>query len=62
MMRYAAENCALLEEVRALRALDSVRSAVETKVQSLTVLENTFLQLLEAQGTEESTGGDGFNS
>uniref|UniRef100_A0A9J7XHL6 Kinesin motor domain-containing protein n=1 Tax=Cyprinus carpio carpio TaxID=630221 RepID=A0A9J7XHL6_CYPCA len=47
MMRYAAENCALREEVRALRALDSVRSAVETKVQSLTALEKTFLQLLE---------------
>uniref|UniRef100_A0A9J8DK28 Kinesin motor domain-containing protein n=1 Tax=Cyprinus carpio carpio TaxID=630221 RepID=A0A9J8DK28_CYPCA len=56
MMRYAAENCALREEVRALRALDSVRSAVETKVQSLTALEKTFLQLLEAQRTEESTG------
>ncbi len=62
MMRCAAENCALREEVRALCALDSVRSAVETKVQSLTALENTFLQLLEDQGTEESTGGDGFNS
>lgn len=62
MMRYAAENCALREEVRALRALDSVRSAVETKVQSLTALEKTFLQLLEAQRTEESTGGDTFNS
>ncbi len=37
MMRCAAENCALREEVRALRALDSVRSAVETKVQSLTL-------------------------
>uniref|UniRef100_A0A8C1UJP6 Kinesin family member 15 n=1 Tax=Cyprinus carpio TaxID=7962 RepID=A0A8C1UJP6_CYPCA len=47
MMRYAAENCALREEVRALRALDSVRSAVESKVQSLTALEKTFLQLLE---------------
>uniref|UniRef100_A0A8C1LBL6 Kinesin family member 15 n=1 Tax=Cyprinus carpio TaxID=7962 RepID=A0A8C1LBL6_CYPCA len=56
MMRYAAENCALREEVRALRALDSVRSAVESKVQSLTALEKTFLQLLEAQRTEESTG------
>ncbi|KAK2867619.1 hypothetical protein QQF64_023345 [Cirrhinus molitorella] len=56
MMRYAAENCALREEVRALRALDSVRSAVETKVQSLTTLEKTFLQLLEAQRTEESSG------
>uniref|UniRef100_A0A8C0YJG9 Kinesin motor domain-containing protein n=1 Tax=Cyprinus carpio carpio TaxID=630221 RepID=A0A8C0YJG9_CYPCA len=54
MMRYAAENCALREEVRALRALDSVRSAVETKVQSLTALEKTFLQLLEAQRTEET--------
>lgn len=62
MMRYAAENCALREEVRALRALDSVRSAVESKVQSLTALEKTFLQLLEAQRTEESTGGDTFNS
>ncbi|XP_050955430.1 kinesin-like protein KIF15-A [Labeo rohita] len=56
MMRYAAENCALREEVRALRALDSVRSAVETKVQSLTALEKTFLELLEAQRTEESSG------
>ncbi|XP_073688480.1 kinesin-like protein KIF15 [Garra rufa] len=56
MMRYAAENCALREEIQALRALDSVRSAVETKVQSLTALEKTFLQLLEAQRTEESSG------
>ncbi|KAL0154479.1 hypothetical protein M9458_048742, partial [Cirrhinus mrigala] len=55
-MRYAAENCALREEVRALRGLDSVRSAVETKVQSLTALEKTFLELLEAQRTEESSG------
>ncbi|KAI2648072.1 Kinesin-like protein KIF15-A [Labeo rohita] len=51
-----SENCALREEVRALRALDSVRSAVETKVQSLTALEKTFLELLEAQRTEESSG------
>ncbi|XP_051740590.1 kinesin-like protein KIF15-A isoform X2 [Ctenopharyngodon idella] len=56
MMRYAAENCALREEIRALRALDSVRSAVETNVQSRTALEKTFLQLLEAQRTEETTG------
>ncbi|XP_067235337.1 kinesin-like protein KIF15 isoform X1 [Chanodichthys erythropterus] len=56
MMRYAAENCALREEIRALRALDSVRSAVETNVQSRTALEETFLQLLEAQRTEETTG------
>uniref|UniRef100_A0A673HYT9 Kinesin-like protein KIF15-A n=1 Tax=Sinocyclocheilus rhinocerous TaxID=307959 RepID=A0A673HYT9_9TELE len=54
MMQYAAENCALREEIRALRALDSVRSAVETKAQSLTALEKTFLQLLEAQTTEET--------
>ncbi|XP_048014235.1 kinesin-like protein KIF15-A isoform X2 [Megalobrama amblycephala] len=56
MMRYAAENCALREEIRALRALDSVRSAIETSVQSRTALEQTFLQLLEAQRTEETTG------
>ncbi|XP_026095268.1 kinesin-like protein KIF15 isoform X1 [Carassius auratus] len=59
MMQYAAENRALREEIQALRALDSVKSAVETKAQSLTALEKTFLQLLEAQRTEESTGGDG---
>ncbi|XP_067292937.1 kinesin-like protein KIF15 isoform X3 [Pseudorasbora parva] len=56
MMRYAAENCALREEIRALRALDSVKSAVETKIQSLAALEKTFLQLLEAQRTEETKG------
>ncbi|XP_077067426.1 kinesin-like protein KIF15 isoform X2 [Siphateles boraxobius] len=56
MMRYAAENCALREENRALRALDSVRSAIETKVQSLTALEKNFLELLEAQRPEETTG------
>uniref|UniRef100_A0A9J8BTH0 Kinesin motor domain-containing protein n=1 Tax=Cyprinus carpio carpio TaxID=630221 RepID=A0A9J8BTH0_CYPCA len=56
MMQYAAENCALREEIQALRALDSVRSAVETKAQSLTALEKSFLQLLEAQRPEESTG------
>ncbi len=61
MMRHAAENCALREEVRALRALDSVRSVLETKAQSLTALEKTFLHLLEAQGMEDSTGGDDFN-
>uniref|UniRef100_A0A8C2HTT1 Kinesin-like protein n=1 Tax=Cyprinus carpio TaxID=7962 RepID=A0A8C2HTT1_CYPCA len=43
MMQYAAENCALREEIQALRALDSVRSAVETKAQSLTALEKSFL-------------------
>uniref|UniRef100_A0A8C1D6L8 Kinesin-like protein n=1 Tax=Cyprinus carpio carpio TaxID=630221 RepID=A0A8C1D6L8_CYPCA len=59
MMQYAAENCALREEIQALRALDSVRSAVETKAQSLTALEKSFLQLLEAQRPEESTGGEG---
>lgn len=62
MMRYAAENCALREEIRALRALDSVRSAVETNVQSRTALEKTFLQLLEAQRTEETTGGEELKS
>lgn len=61
MMRYAAENCALREEIRALRALDSVRSAIETNVQSRTALEQTFLQLLEAQRTEETTGGEELN-
>lgn len=56
MMRYAAENCSLREEIRALRALDSVKSAMESKAQSLTALEKTFLQLLEAQKTEDSNG------
>ncbi|XP_073724476.1 kinesin-like protein KIF15 isoform X1 [Misgurnus anguillicaudatus] len=54
IMRYAAENCGLREEIRALRSLDSVRSAAEVELQSLTALEKTFLQLLEAQNTDET--------
>ncbi|XP_056596432.1 kinesin-like protein KIF15-A isoform X2 [Triplophysa dalaica] len=55
IMRYAAENCGLREEIRALRSLDSVRTAREIEVQSLTALEKTFLQLLEAQRIEDTT-------
>ncbi|KAI7811668.1 kinesin-like protein KIF15-A isoform X2 [Triplophysa rosa] len=55
IMRYAAENCGLREEIRYLRSLDSVRSAGEIEVQSLTALEKTFLQLLEAQTTDDTT-------
>lgn len=57
-MRYAAENCALRDEIRALRSLDSVRTAREIEVQSLTALEKTFLQLLEAQRIEDTTEGE----
>ncbi|TRY85885.1 hypothetical protein DNTS_011911 [Danionella cerebrum] len=53
MLRYAAENCALRQEIQALQALDSVRSAFESRAESLSALETTFLQLLEARGTEE---------
>ncbi|XP_051546297.1 kinesin-like protein KIF15-A isoform X2 [Myxocyprinus asiaticus] len=55
IMRYAAENCGLREEIRALRYLESVRSAGEVELQTLTALEKTFLQLLEAQTTDENT-------
>ncbi|KAA0724089.1 Kinesin-like protein KIF15-A [Triplophysa tibetana] len=55
IMRYAAENCGLREEIRALRSLDSVRSAGEIEVQSLSALEKIFLQLLEAQRIEDTT-------
>lgn len=57
-MRYAAENCGLREEIRTLRSLDSIRSAGEIDVQSLTALEKTFLQLLEAQRTDDTTEGE----
>lgn len=59
-MRYAAENCSLREEIRALRSLDSVRSTGEIEVQSLTALEKTFLQLLEAQRTDDTTEGEDY--
>ncbi|XP_051978740.1 kinesin-like protein KIF15-A [Xyrauchen texanus] len=55
MMHYAAENCSLREEIQVLRALEMVRSAGEVELQSLTVLEKTFLQLVEAQTTDEIT-------
>uniref|UniRef100_A0AAY4CD03 Kinesin motor domain-containing protein n=1 Tax=Denticeps clupeoides TaxID=299321 RepID=A0AAY4CD03_9TELE len=49
MMRYAAENFGLREEVRCLRALDSVKAARQAQAQSATELEQAFQKFLESE-------------
>ncbi|XP_062378066.1 kinesin-like protein KIF15 [Sardina pilchardus] len=49
MMRYAAENFSLREEVRALRALDSVKTARVAAEQCTTELEEAFHKVAESE-------------
>uniref|UniRef100_A0A3B4BWJ8 Kinesin motor domain-containing protein n=1 Tax=Pygocentrus nattereri TaxID=42514 RepID=A0A3B4BWJ8_PYGNA len=54
MMWYAAENYSLKEEVRALQALESVKSAQEAVSQSAAELENAFQELIFLNETVEA--------
>ncbi|KAL2098945.1 hypothetical protein ACEWY4_005425 [Coilia grayii] len=56
MMRFAAENFSLREEVRVLRAMDSVKSAQEMAEQCTAELEATFQTTLEASKPIRDTG------
>ncbi|KAI4885619.1 hypothetical protein NFI96_019061, partial [Prochilodus magdalenae] len=56
MMMYAAENSSLREEVRALRALESVKSAQELVSQSAAELEQAFQELTQTEESAEVTG------
>uniref|UniRef100_A0AAR2M6L2 Kinesin motor domain-containing protein n=1 Tax=Pygocentrus nattereri TaxID=42514 RepID=A0AAR2M6L2_PYGNA len=58
MMWYAAENYSLKEEVRALQALESVKSAQEAVSQSAAELENAFQELMQTEEAAEASGGD----
>lgn len=58
MMWYAAENRSLKEEVRALRALESVTHAQEAASQSATELEQTFQEVLKSEEGTEAAGGE----
>lgn len=57
MMRYAAENFSLREEVRSLRALDSVKSARLTAEQCTTELEQAFQKVVESEKPTRDTSG-----
>uniref|UniRef100_A0AAR2J7J3 Kinesin-like protein n=1 Tax=Pygocentrus nattereri TaxID=42514 RepID=A0AAR2J7J3_PYGNA len=54
MMWYAAENYSLKEEVRALQALESVKSAQEAVSQSAAELENAFQELMQTEEAAEA--------
>uniref|UniRef100_A0AAR2JHB9 Kinesin motor domain-containing protein n=1 Tax=Pygocentrus nattereri TaxID=42514 RepID=A0AAR2JHB9_PYGNA len=56
MMWYAAENYSLKEEVRALQALESVKSAQEAVSQSAAELENAFQELMQTEEAAEASG------
>ncbi|MCI4376907.1 hypothetical protein PGIGA_G00193830 [Pangasianodon gigas] len=56
MMWYAAENCSLKEEVRALRALESVKHAQEAASQSEAELERAFQEVLKSEEGAEAAG------
>lgn len=62
MMWYAAENRTLREEVCALRALESVKSAQEVVSQSAAELEQAFKELTQTEEATEPTGGDEFET
>lgn len=62
-MWYAAENCSLKEDVRVLRALESVQHAQEGMSQSTAELEQAFQEALKSEeGTEEAVGEGRFLS
>ncbi|XP_047668229.1 kinesin-like protein KIF15-A isoform X3 [Tachysurus fulvidraco] len=46
---YVAENCSLKEEVRSLRALESVKLSLEAASQSAAELEQTFQEVLKSE-------------
>ncbi|XP_060781115.1 kinesin-like protein KIF15 [Neoarius graeffei] len=56
MMWYAAENCSLKEEVRTLRALESVKHAQEALSQSAAELEQAFQEVLKSEEGAEAVG------
>ncbi|XP_036429425.1 kinesin-like protein KIF15-A [Colossoma macropomum] len=56
MMMYAAENCSLKEKVRALQALESVKSAQEAVSQSAAELEKAFQDLMQTEEAAEASG------
>ncbi|XP_072532827.1 kinesin-like protein KIF15 [Salminus brasiliensis] len=56
MMWYAAENCSLREEVRALRALEAVKSAQQVVSQSAAELEKAFQELTQTEEPTEASG------
>uniref|UniRef100_W5UAD6 Kinesin-like protein KIF15-A n=1 Tax=Ictalurus punctatus TaxID=7998 RepID=W5UAD6_ICTPU len=56
MMWYAAENCSLKEELRALRALESVKHGQEGASQSAAELEQAFQEALKSEEGVEATG------
>lgn len=58
MMWYAAENCSLKEEVRTLRALESVKHAQEAASQSAAELEQAFQEVLKSEEGAEAVGGE----
>lgn len=57
MMRYAAENFSLREEVRVLRAMESVKSAQEMAEQCTAELEASFQTQLEDSKPNKDNGG-----
>lgn len=58
MMWYAAENCSLKEEVRVLKALESVKKAQEAASQSTAELEQAFQEVLKSEASTEAAGGE----
>lgn len=58
MMWYAAENCSLKEEVRVLKALESVKHAQTGMSQSAAELEQAFLEALKSEEGAEVPGGE----
>ncbi|KAM9477578.1 kinesin-like protein KIF15 isoform 2-T2 [Clarias gariepinus] len=56
MMWYAAENCSLKEEVRTLRALESVKLAQEAASQSAAELEQAYQEVLQSEEGAETEG------
>ncbi|XP_049337031.1 kinesin-like protein KIF15-A isoform X5 [Astyanax mexicanus] len=56
MMWYAAENCSLRDEVRTLRALESVKSAQQVVSQSAAELEQEFQELMKVEEPTEAAG------
>ncbi|XP_058242666.1 kinesin-like protein KIF15-A [Hemibagrus wyckioides] len=53
---YAAENCSLKEEVRSLRALESVKHAQEAVSQSAAELEKAFQEVLKSEEGSDAAG------
>ncbi|XP_030628202.1 kinesin-like protein KIF15 [Chanos chanos] len=56
MMRFAAENYSLREEVRVLRALDSVKTASSVEAQMAAELEEAYRSILESEKNSEGPG------